>query len=311
MKHMMNWNNQLLRTLLFAPGNQPRKLAKVGSFGADAVVFDLEDAVPVSEKTAARGMVADALQVERASVVCVRVNAVQSDLWRDDLAVVIAPTLDGLLLPKVESVVALADVDAEIARYEAECGLETGTIRLFPLIETARGLRDAEDIAEQAPARVQTLILGQIDLAADLQIDLVNEPTQMLYARSRVVVAARAAGLSAPIYGPFMALTDDEGLRRDTQMLHELGYGGRIAIYPPQVATIHAVFSSATPEEIAAAERVITAYEAALAEGLAAIQVDGRFVDEPVYQRAQQKLRLHRASVTENEAKITRNIDEE
>jgi citrate lyase subunit beta/citryl-CoA lyase len=292
---MIDWDDQLLRTLLFAPGNQPRKLAKVGGFGADAVVLDLEDAVPASEKVAARALVAEALPSARGGVICVRVNAVQTDLWRDDITAVVGPTLDALLIPKVESPAALAEVDAEVARHEAERGLPPGAIRLLPQIETARGLRDVEAIAEQAPRRVHTLILGQIDLAADLQIDLTAEATQLLYARSRVVVAARAAGLPPPIYGPYMALQDDEGLRRDTRQIRDLGYAGRVTIYPPHVPAIHATFAGATPEELAAAERVVAAYEAARAAGSAAIQVDGRFVDEPVYQRARQKLRLHAA----------------
>jgi citrate lyase subunit beta / citryl-CoA lyase len=290
---MIDWNDQLLRTLLFAPGNQPRKLAKVGGFGADAIVLDLEDAVPLSEKAAARTMVTEALTAAHRGIICVRINPVQSDLWRDDTAAVVGPTLHALLVPKLDSTAALAQVDAELARLETERGLASGTIRILPLIETARGLRDVEVIAEQAPRRVYTLILGQVDLAADLQIDLVDEANQLLYARSRVVVAARAAGMPGPIYGPFMALNDDEGLRRDTLLLRDLGYAGRIAIYPPHVPTIHAAFASTTPEELGAAERVVAAYEAALAAGSAAIQVDGRLVDEPVYKRARQKLQRH------------------
>jgi citrate lyase subunit beta / citryl-CoA lyase len=285
------WNDQLLRTLLFAPGNQPRKLAKVASFGADAVVLDLEDAVPIGEKLAARNLVAETLPQMAGGLICVRLNPLQGDLWRADLAAVVGPHLHALLIPKLESPSALAEIDAELTRHETAHDLPIGTIRLLPLIETARGLRDVELIAEQAPRRVYTLILGQIDLATDLQIDLVDEPTQLLYARSRMVVAVRAAGLPAPIYGPYMALNDAEGLRRDTLQLRDLGYGGRIAIYPPHVSAIHEAFASITQEELAAAQRVVAAYEAAQTAGSAAIQVDGRFVDEPVYRRARQKLR--------------------
>lgn len=293
---MLNWHHQALRTLLFAPGNQPRKLAKVASFGADAVVLDLEDAVPLGEKAAARELVAAALGTIDKGIVCVRINPVQSDRWRTDMATVVKPGLHALLIPKVESGAALAAADAELARLEAGQGLANGTTRLLPLIETARGLRMVEEIAEQATPRVQTLILGQVDLAADLQIDLVDEATQMLYARSRLVVAARAAGLPAPIYGPYMALRDEAGLRQDTQVLRQLGYGGRVVIYPPHVATIHAVFAGTTPAELAAAQRIVAAYEAARQAGSAAIQVDGRFVDEPVYKRARQKLGLEEAT---------------
>jgi citrate lyase subunit beta/citryl-CoA lyase len=237
-------------------------------------------------------MVAAALASIAGGVVCVRINALQSALWREDMAAVVKPGLHALLVPKVESATALKEVDVALTRLEAAQDMTVGAIRLLPLIESARGLRAVEDIAEQAGERVQTLILGQIDLAADLQIDLVDEAHQMLYARSRVVVAARAAGLPAPIYGPYMTLKDEGGLVQSTQVIRDLGFGGRVVIYPPHVAAVHAVFARATPEEVAIAGRIVAAYEAARLAGSAAIQVDGQFVDEPVYKRARQKLGL-------------------
>jgi citrate lyase subunit beta/citryl-CoA lyase len=129
-----DWDAQLLRSLLFAPGNKPRKLAKVGGFGVDAVVLDLEDAVPVSEKVAARSLVAEALPAIGRGAVCVRVNSLQSGLWRDELEAVVSVYLHALLIPKIESGAALAEVNSEVTRLEAARGLATGSIRLLPLI---------------------------------------------------------------------------------------------------------------------------------------------------------------------------------
>lgn len=293
---MVNWSEQLLRSMLFAPGNHPRKVAKVDSFGADAIVLDLEDAVAQEEKMGARTAVRTALGTFRNGVRIVRVNSLATGLCLADLDTVVCPQLDAVILPKVESPETLAQVDRHIAGLEAREGVEAGTIRLLPLIETAAGVARVEEIAREAPRRVYTLVFGQGDFTNDLGIDMTADATEILYARSRIVVAARAAGMAQALDGPFVDLSNPEGLFQDCLRARQLGYQGRIVVYPPQVETVHRAYSLVRPEEVEMARKVIAAFELAESAGSASIQVEGRFVDYPIYRRALHKIRLYAAS---------------
>jgi citrate lyase subunit beta/citryl-CoA lyase len=292
----MNWSTQLLRTMLFAPGDQPRKLAKVATFGADAIVLDLEDAVALSRKDEARGMVRAAIPNYQNTVVFARVNGLPTGRCLDDLAAVVCPGLDAVMLPKVEDASELAEVEDCISKLEQDADLPVGQIRLLPLIETARGVAMVEAIAMGAPARVLTLGFGPGDLTSDLGIDLTQDATELLYARSRLVIAARAGGLAPPIDGVYLLdLMDTDGLIEDTRRGRQLGYQGRAVIYPPQIAPVNEVYSYVSSKEIEQADAIVRGFEAAEAAGTGAIQIAGRLVDIPIYRRAVQKLRLHAA----------------
>jgi citrate lyase subunit beta/citryl-CoA lyase len=152
-----------------------------------------------------------------------------------------------------------------------------------------------EEVALGALSRVHTLIFGQVDLTADLGIDLTRDGAEILYARSRVVLAARAADLAPPIDGPYLDLQDQEGLVRDAERARQLGFQGKVVVYPPQVAPVNRAFSFVPPEELEQARQIVVAFEAAEAAGSASIQVAGRFVDYPIYRRARHKLRLYEA----------------
>lgn len=294
---IVDWPNQLLRSLLFAPGNHPRKVAKVASFGADAIVLDLEDAVAVEEKEGTRAPIRAALPTYRDSVVMVRVNALATGLCLADLEAVVCPSLHAVLLPKVDDPAILREVDACLAALEEREGIPVGAIRLFPQIETALGIVRVDQIGLQAPARVHTLIFGLADFTAELGVDLTRDATEILYARSRVAVACRAAGLAQPIDGPFLLdLHDREGLVADSLRARQLGFQGRVVVYPPQVEPTNFAFSFVPDEEEALARKIIRAFEEAEAAGSASIQVEGKFVDYPIYRRALHKLRLHDAA---------------
>lgn len=294
---MIDWSRQLLRTLLFAPGSQPRKLAKVASFGADAIVLDLEDAVAETQKDAAREAVRLALPTYQDTLVMVRVNGLTAGRCQEDLRQVVCPSLHAMLLPKVDGPAALREVDELLTALEGREGIAPGTIRLFPLIETARGVARAEEIALEAPRRVHTLIFGLADFTTDLGVDLTPDATEILYARSRVVVAARAAELAPPIDGPYLLdLRDRDGLIADSVRARKLGFQGRVVIYPPQVEPTNFAYSFVPPAELESARKIARAFEEAEAAGSASIQVDGVFVDYPIYRRALHKLRLYEAS---------------
>ena len=293
---VIDWDSQLLRSLLFVPGSDAVKLGKVGRFGADAIVVDLEDAVADDEKTAARQTTRDAVPTYAPGpAVCVRVNSRPTGRMEDDIAAVVRPELDAIMVPKIEDLETLPAADAALAAAEAREGMAPGSVRVLALIETARGLVECERILLDAPARTVTAVFGLGDFSTELGIDLTQEATELLYARSRIVVAARAAGLRRPVDGPFLRLQDQEGLLADSARSRGLGFQGRVTVYPPQVGPVHQAYSAMAEEDVARDRRVVEAFEEAIGRGVASIRIDGRFVDYPIYNLARERLLLHAA----------------
>lgn len=258
------------RSWLFAPGHSRRLLDKVFTAGADAVMLDLEDAVPPEAKATARAMVARELPGRSAWV---RVNAVRTDDCAADLDAV-AEHAEGIRIPKVESA---QDVEWVTARAPGK--------PVICAIESARGVLAAQEIA--TVAGVAHLAMGGVDLQRDLHTSGGN--LQTLYVRSHLVLAARAAGLPAPIDSVYPRLDDLDGLREQAEFARSLGFGGKSAIHPRQLPVVHEVF---TPDaaEIEWARTVVAAFGAA---GGQALQLpDGEFVDLPVAQRARRVLEL-------------------
>jgi citrate lyase subunit beta / citryl-CoA lyase len=292
-----SWEQQPLRSLLFAPGNHARKLEKVGRFGSDAIVLDLEDAVADSEKVAARESVRHALPTyAKTPVVLARVNGEATGLMADDVRAVTCADLDGIVVPKVERVATLIELDALLAELEAAQGLAPAAIRLLGLFETAAGIARCEEIALAAPPRVVTFVFGIGDFTADIGTDPSPTGEELLYARSRIVVAARAAGRRAPIDGPFLpSLEDIDALVEDARRARRLGFGGRVVVYPPHVEPVQRAFSELGDDEVTRLRRIVDAFEEAERDGSASIQVDGQFIDYPPYQRAKERLRLYDA----------------
>jgi citrate lyase subunit beta / citryl-CoA lyase len=256
------------RSWLFAPGHNEKLLRLVFEAGADVVLLDLEDAVPPDMKDRARGMVAE---VAATRPCWVRVNRARTEACERDLDALAGSVL-GLRIPKVESAAEVAWVADRAPEVPLDC-----------TIESARGVLAAYDIAS-APA-CALLSYGGLDLAVDLGIPGGEQET--LYARSSLVIAARAAGKPAPSDGVHPLLGDDDGLRKEAEAARRLGFFGKSAIHPRQVPIIHAVFAP-TPEELAWAKRVLAAFEAS--RGAATRTADGEFVDKPVADRARQLL---------------------
>jgi citrate lyase subunit beta / citryl-CoA lyase len=258
------------RSYLFAPGHNEKLLAKVFDAGADAVILDLEDAVPPDAKHIARAMVSDALTQNSAWV---RINAAQTSEAADDLAAVGA-LAHGIRIPKVESV---TDV-----RWVAE---RAPGKPLLCAIETAKGVANAVRIAEEP--FVELLALGGIDLQKDLGV--ANGGVPLNYARSHLVVAARAAGLAPPIDSVYPHIRDEEGLREEAMASRALGLFGKSAVHPAQLPTIHAVFDP-DADEVLWARQVLAAFDAS--NGAAVRLPTGEFVDLPVAERARNILQL-------------------
>jgi citrate lyase subunit beta/citryl-CoA lyase len=263
---------------------------KVRTYGADVAVLDLEDAVPYHDKEHARALVADTLgQDKRLGTVAVRVNGMASGLLEADLAAVVGPGVDGILLPKLESSAA-AVVDELIAERERATGLQVGSTWVVGIVETARGLVDVERLADRAPGRLAALCLGWADLALDAGIELTTGAAELLYARSRIVVASRAAGLDRPLDGPWLWLEDKDGLVADCDLSRRLGFQGRIVVHPRQVEPVQRGYGALTRDDLARHRAIVESFEAALARGSASVRVNGQFVDYPIYERSRDEL---------------------
>jgi citrate lyase subunit beta/citryl-CoA lyase len=194
------------------------------------------------------------------------------------------------MVPKVEDAGLLDELDELLTELEEQAGLDRGTIRVLPTLETAAGVANADSIAAGGAGRVVTLLFGIVDFTRDLDLEVGTDGDELLYARSRVAIAARAAGLRAPLDGPYLDLQNLDGLAEETRRVRALGFGGRIAIYPGQVDVIQRTCSELPDAMRERLQRVVEEFERAESEGIASIQVDGRFVDYPVYVHAKQRL---------------------
>jgi citrate lyase subunit beta/citryl-CoA lyase len=279
---------QPLRSFLFAPGNHARRVANALSLNADAVILDLEDAVATAEKRAARSAVAAVLALPRHSLLYVRVNAADSEFCYGDLVAVVRPGLDGILLPKVESVTGLSTIDWLLAQLEREQDLAPGAIDLIPIIETAGGLTNVDGILA-ASSRVRHVAFGAGDFTLDVNMAWSRTEAELGFVRARIATASRAAGIEAPLDTVWVDLADEEGLEMSARAALSFGFQGKMCIHPKQIAPVHRVFTPGEAE-VAYAERVVGAFAEAEAAGSAAIQLDGKFIDYPILYRAQRVL---------------------
>jgi citrate lyase subunit beta/citryl-CoA lyase len=281
-----------MRSLLFAPGNHPRRVEKALGLAADGVILDLEDAVAVSEKIATRPTVADAFTKARTGKLYVRVNALTTAWSYGDISAVVQPGLDGIILPKVEHAHELQTADWLIGALEQERGLPAGAIDLIPIIETALGISNLRAIC-RAGMRTKRLAFGAGDFTLDMAMTWSRSEAELLPYRSACVMESRAAGLEAPMDTVWADLRDPEGFVLSALHAAALGFQGKMCIHPDQVAPTNAAFSP-TDAAIANAKRVVEAFDKAEALGLASIQLDGQFIDYPIVQRAKRVLKAVR-----------------
>ena len=283
----------VFRSLLFAPGNHARRVEKALTLDADVVILDLEDAVAVAEKEATREKVVAALRTPRRALGYVRINAFDTPFCFDDLRAVVAPGVDGILLPKVESPAHLVAVDWAITALERARGLVEGGIDLMPIVETGRGLAALGEIAA-AGTRARRLSFGAGDYTLDVGMRWTLEERELEHIRTAIVVESRAAGLEPPIDTVFIHLDKPEALRRSTELARDLGFQGKLCIHPEQLGPVNAAFTP-TDEEVAKSERYVAAFEAAEAKGSVSIQVDGYFIDYPIVEKARRTLQIARS----------------
>ncbi len=278
----------LMRTALFVPGNRPDRIEKAFNTEADVVIIDLEDAVPILEKQIARSKVREKVAQFSDRMMLVRINALGSPFIEGDLEEVIVEGVNGIVLPKVEKADDIHDINKFLLEVEKKRSLPEGSIHLFPLIESAAAVQHVYDIvsAKTKPERIYTVAFGAADYTLDMGIEMTMEGTELFYARSRISVACRAAGVAPPIDTPFMIdLNDTEALISDAKRAKALGFQGKQVIHPRQIEPCNRIFSP-TPEEIARAEKIVQVFEEAEAAGTAAIQVEGKFIDYAVVKKS-------------------------
>ena len=275
----------VLRSLLFTPGNNMRMISKAGGRGADAVILDLEDSVPMSDKETARLFVRDSLEETGrggSSVFC-RVNSLDTGLLDDDLAWVVRKGLAGVMLPKAEGAEGVAELASRLDALEKEHGLETGSVAIVPLLESAKGILNASEVASASP-RVAALAFGGVDFCRDMGIEPTREQVELFHPRARIAIAARAAGV-ASVDTPCIDARDRERLAAEARTARGLGFGGKLLIHPSQVAPVNEAFSP-SEADVERARRIASAFEEARAAGKGAISVDGKMVDEANYRQA-------------------------
>ena len=277
--------------MLFIPGNTPNLLINGNCLGADAVIFDLEDAVSPAEKDSARILVRNTMKYLdfRGIEIIVRINSSDTDYWKKDLDEIMQYRPDLIMLPKSATADDILTVSSYMSETEKKYALADNTVKLMPLIETAMGVENAYSVAS-ACERVAAIFLGAEDLTADLRCRRTKEGKEIEYARSRLVSAARAAGVD--VYDtPFTDVNDDEGIYLDAEHARSLGFTGKASISPRHVQVINKVFSP-SQKDIDYAYEVMDAIRQAKEQGRGAIALHGKMIDAPIVARARQTIAM-------------------
>ncbi|MEW9670520.1 aldolase/citrate lyase family protein [Ammoniphilus sp. 3BR4] len=279
---------KLRRAMLFAPGNNPAMLQNAGIYGADAVIFDLEDAVSIPEKDSARHLVHHAIkELDYPCEVAVRINHISTPWGYEDLDTILAAKPDLIRLPKGETSEDIRIVDEIISQAEAKHGFESGSIKMMAAIENPRGLRNAFEMATASP-RMVALAIGGEDFVTSLKGWKTKAGMELFVARTELLLAAREAGIYA-IDSVFSDVKDDETFIAETTLIKELGFDGKSVVNPRQIELVYQIFTP-TAEEIANAQKVLAAYEEALERKSGVISLNGKMIDAPMITRAERIL---------------------
>ena len=285
---------KLRRSLLYVPGNMPSMLQNIPLFQCDAVQIDLEDAVPYSEKDAARILVRRFLDnyTTRNKEILIRINGLDTKWALDDLKAVLPAKPDGIRLPKADSPEIVEHLDTLLTEYEEELGLKVGFFRILPSIETAEGVLNAPKTAK-ASDRLIGLAFGAEDYTATMEINRTKTGEELFNARMNVLWGAKAAGIQA-IDTIFADVNDMDALRAETELIKKLGFTGKCMVNPRQIEVIHKVFAP-KQEEVDYALEVMEAIKRAREMGTGVISLKGKMIDRPVVVRAARVINTARA----------------
>ena len=287
--------SRLRRTMLYVPGSNPGMLADAVIYGADSIMFDLEDAISLKEKDTARMLVYRALQnvdFGDTELVC-RINGLDTPYGEKDIEAVVAGGIHVVRLPKTETANDIHQVEALIEKAEAKYGRPIGSVRMMAAVESALGIMNAYEIAH-ASDRLIGIALGAEDYVTNLKTKRSPGGIELLYARSQLLNAARSAGIAA-LDTVYSDVDNMEGFAEEVELIKQLGFDGKSDINPRQIPVVHQLFKP-TDQEVAHAKDVVKAIEEAEAKGLGVISLKGKMIDKPIVERALRILDLSKAS---------------
>lgn len=283
--------NRLRRTMLYVPGNNPGMIKDAHIYGSDSIMLDLEDSVSLREKDAARFLVYNALTTidyEGVETV-VRINGLDTPFGCEDLQAIVRAKPDIIRLPKTEKSEDIEKIDEMISQIESEAGIQKGTVKIMAAIESALGIINAYSIAKASP-RLVGIAIGAEDFVTDLKTTRSIGGVELLTARSQILMAARAAGISA-IDTVFSDVNDEEGFINEVKLVKQLGFDGKSVINPRQIEPVHKIYTP-NQEEIEKSIRVLQAIKEAEKRGSGVISLDGKMIDKPIVERAKRVIEL-------------------
>jgi citrate lyase subunit beta/citryl-CoA lyase len=286
--------------MLFVPGNNPGIIRDVHIYKPDSVMFDLEDAIAITEKDSARFLVHNMLKnlgnyyKELGIETVVRINGLATEFWQEDIRAVVTGGVEVIRIPMTESVEDVMAVDAEIEKVEREAGMEVGSTKIMVAIETALGVMNSFAIAKSPTKRLIGMALSGEDFVTSMKTTRTPEGDELYVARGMIAMAGRACGLEV-LDTVYADVNNDEGFLKEANLIKRMGFGGKSLIHPRQVELIHDVYTP-TEVEIAKARKIVEATEEALKQNLGVFTVDGKMVDKPIIERAQRVLQLAQAA---------------
>lgn len=281
---------KLRRTMMYVPGNNPAMLADAHVYGADSIMFDLEDSVALSEKDSARLLVYQMIKNRQSDTeLVVRINGLDSEHGKKDIEAMVRAGVDVIRLPKTDTAQDVKDVEAIIEKVEEQIGRPVGSTLMMAAIETPLGIINAYQVAT-ASKRLIGIAIGAEDFVTSMKTNRSKVGVELLSARSQLVIAARAAGIAA-LDTVFSDVEDDETFRREVNLIKQLGFDGKSVINPRQIDLVHHIYKP-TDAEINSAKQILLAIEEANEKGSGVISVGGKMVDKPIVERAMRVLEL-------------------
>ena len=282
---------RLLRSFLFVPGNNKKFIDKAKTLNADIICLDLEDSVPMNDKDSARKMLGETLQSrpDFKSEVYVRTNSFESGLAQEDLKAVVQNGINGVVIPKVNDANEVFELSKLISDLERTQSIKQDSVEIMPSIESAKGVVNAYKIASASP-RVSALVFGVFDFLFDMGLEYVEDGIEYSYARAKVPVDARAAGVYA-IDSIWQKIDDTNGLIKDATAGMKLGYKGKSIIHPSQIEPVHKIFVP-NKEEVEWAKKVVDTLSDAMNKGKGAVRLEGKMIDAVHYKRAKALLEV-------------------
>ncbi len=290
---------KLRRSMLFVPGNNPGLIRDVHIYKPDSIMLDLEDAIAITEKDSARFLVYNMLKElgdyykELDIETVVRINALDTEFWKDDLEAVVRAGVDVIRISKTDTPQDVLTVEKEVERIEKEIGREIGSTKLMAALESPLAVINAYQIATSSK-RLMGIALSGEDFVTGLKTERSSEGHELNTARGMIILAARAAGVSAhdTVYSD---VNNDEGFIKEANFIKQLGFDGKSLIHPRQVELVHKVYTP-SKKSIEKSYKIVKATEKALKEGKGVFTVDGKMVDKPIIERAKHVLELAKAA---------------